>query len=332
MKLFFRCLGILLIASAHSSIAMEMYTYTLYLRTSLDNCKEWEKVVPDRFAKNLDVKKVRTFCEEEGYRSYNLKTQYLAEDPVSLNRDTEIFSTLGECNDKLEDRKMIFQNLTGLQPFVAFCTAPGGMIHGNLARMYIDGFGAAKLRPFQYENDFLGSQPKVYIDNLWKIISDVLTAKEGSAVRVKIYDIDPVVSKGISYLFSVNYYAKAAFSLRVSTNFSFDSVRSCEQNLPKVLQAFKSAPIVTAFCGSWLQRGKVNLLWETSKGPFCYHDEADPEIFTSLQNCEDSKDRILKIHEEVLGKKVFGGVCAQQFNWGECKGYGLQVLSLCKEN
>lgn len=253
-------------------------------------------------------------CDKDAGTEYDLRIVYesAAELPlVSTEEKTGYagtYPTRARCEEDLAAQTDLFERLTGLKSFLAYCYVDESGLAKSIG-IRIDAFGKPAQWPHVFQ-DYATAPPL----SPRKLEKDLRAALENAKLVPAVVAVLPSSETAGWYRIVLKYYGPQSDNWLLNRDeFFYDSPRDCEEQLlsTQSLLAAQKIPPAVAFC-SWdgfLLRASVNFVspWDA---PW-YKAEVTDRVFASLFACLKEKENVLAHSKLVLKSAAFGAVCAR---------------------
>jgi len=218
--------------------------------------------------------------------------------------------TLAECTADLQREKSLFQKVTGLAPWLAYCYPESNFLNDLPFVPVVEGMGKPALN-FYSSDSIFGVTPNAgwtsMLTSAWK------TAAE-QGLPVASVTMRPYISASDKEV-TLRYYAKERLYLRGDGIAEHKNPDTCEEQVEEVRAGLAKAerPPLAVYCGKYAQ-GQYRLgIITLSTNIFGIADLKpieDSKQFTGLRACRAALPETLDFYRTKLGKKILTGICA----------------------
>jgi hypothetical protein len=306
----------LILISLSESLLASPQTYLLTdAAKTIEQCQQLRANLVERFPMAARSKVLSSSCEKSFSNSYNVLIEYvgMASTLLVSNYDEGadvhgLYATREECEAGVEAAVSEFQQLTSIDPFVAYCFRD--LRREGVDKYFtlrIDGFGKATLKPYTFARHFYDAS-QLNTDVAAQNFSAVLAAFGAQGVGVKFYTDAQNTS------FMVSYYAAQKLPLSIYSDAFLPSEVACESYRPVMNDVYSRASgrLATYFCaGSRESQTRRIISVGLTTEPLA--SELATVKYGTYQDCDQGRAALEESFQNSLGLNVVGSVCGVEW-------------------
>jgi hypothetical protein len=319
MKFF---LLLTLIFSALSLFAADIFNHEIKTYPRTKECSEIALELAEKFHNVASVEVYWAGVTTETKETCDIKISYLNNQRLEIvrNIDTDGIealqhgtqATLENCVGGLEREKELFRNLTGLEPWIAYCFKENSLLNPYPWVAKVEAFGQPALRLFSTQTiSFLSpSQPwKAVFNEAWR------NGKRNEIDLVSVIG-RPYIMAGDSEI-TIRYYGTKRLHLNFSELANHTESSTCEKQITKLSEElFQSqTPPLAVFCGQESKEVFKLGIFALSEGILGLGNLKvieDPKGYGSYDACRAELPTAISFYKTKLNKNILSGMCGNK--------------------
>ncbi len=277
-------------------------------------CVETAHLFGQVFKSATGAKVLRSHCDAEHDRSYDIRIGYEAEKELPLVTSESgtfyagHYAKLEDCVADLPAQLRLFEAHTKLKAFHSYCYIDQSSIETSIGTRF-DAVGTPAEWPqvFMQRSFTTPIAPETLVQDL----EAALKARNQTAAVVTV--VRP--KNGIDFTRIVmKYFGAELVSLKLKKDdFYYATKSECDEAKGRLTAVFAEQGIfpATSFCSLYALNGRVAINFIATQKTKWYRSELAKDLFQSFSDCNANRDRILNYFKVTLKQPVFGLECAQ---------------------
>jgi hypothetical protein len=265
-------------------------------------------------ALGVRVNSAQCYRDNLSTKTYELRVQYAATSPVvdesTYKSGTNFYSkgwykTLDECEADLDKQTRKFQNLTGLEPYISYCSKKGS---------------SYSTRPYWPRIHAIGKGDLTLnvdtVDFSYTVKADLKEVQSDMEKHFSRADKQLVYSSIDSNVLTVGFYAPKVTDLNILQILRFRSLTECEDSLETVKDIYKqdSNPPFSIFCGEGSYSYSQPMIAGVIAGSSGLSMRGYYNYYATMQDCQDDLPTVTA-DLTATGDTPIGVVCSFYYSY-----------------